>query len=229
MKLPVISANFVALALMLLALTACNSTTTTTTPAADTGAGADTDDSGAAADVPVDTGPPDTGPDTVDAKDTNAPVCCKLGTPDCACTGMGGSPSQLGGCKQTCNIAAFGWTQAVDAKGCPYWTAGLQTCNIPKPACDKSPPVFPNLTKECTTTKDCSWLPHQMDCCGSMIAVGVWAPIAQLFFQAENLCVSQYPKCKCAAKTPIAEDGNASETQEFEATCDAGKCMTHVK
>lgn len=227
MKLPVISLLTALNLFLVAALAACNSTTTTTTPPTDTGSVADTADTVDSG--PVDSGPADTGPDTVDAKDTNAPVCCKLGTPDCACTGMGGSPSQVGGCKQTCNIALFGWEQAMDDKGCPYWTAGLQPCNVNKPACDKSPPVFPNLTKECKTTKDCSWLPHQMDCCGSIIAVGVWAPIAQLFFQAENLCVSQYPKCKCAAKSPIAEDGNASDTQDFEATCDAGKCMTHVK
>jgi hypothetical protein len=234
-------------------LTACGNPAATNSPAA-TGSDADTApdvDAADSADVDATKADADAQPDVPDAADAadgstdaadsgdstaetadagdDAVVCCPMGSPSCDCTAIGGSPSKAGGCtNNVCDAAPLGWKQAVDANGCPYWLPGPQSCMMPQTACDKDPPVFPGFTKECSTDADCGWGLQQIDCCGTKVAIGVWAPVLGVFKGEEQICEAQFPKCNCPAQPSKADDGKTSAPDGFAVKCVANQCSTYV-
>ncbi|MBI2390031.1 MAG: hypothetical protein HYV09_10620 [Deltaproteobacteria bacterium] len=65
------------------------------------------------------------------AKDAGAVVCCDLGAPSCNCPVVG--TDARGGCIKLCDAAPVGWRIETDARGCPRWVTGSQSCFPPRP------------------------------------------------------------------------------------------------
>jgi hypothetical protein len=49
---------------------------------------------------------------------------------------------------------------------------------------------------------------HQTDCCGSATWLGVAIAALADYNRCEKIWDSHFPACGCAARQPIAEDGN---------------------
>lgn len=89
------------------------------------------------------------------------------------------------------------------------------------------PSTFPTFDKGCTYDFNCSYGLHQLDCCGSRLAIGFNHSQATAFDAAEKSWEMTCPMCGCATKPTAAEDGSTNTT--FYVKCDSGKCMTHSK
>ena len=101
-------------------------------------------------------------------------------------------------------------------------TVGGVQCNGPKGS-------FPTFAKACTTNSDCFVAQHQINCCGTKVAVGLAVSDKAAFEAAEAVCQSQYPGCGCAQFETMAEDGYSSfDSASFAATCVDGLCRASV-
>lgn len=80
-------------------------------------------------------------------------------------------------------------------------------------------------SKTCTVDTDCAIGVHQINCCGTSVALGIAASQASAFAADEAACAASYPACGCAAQQTKAEDGNSGDIQ---VKCDAGQCKTYV-
>ncbi len=110
-------------------------------------------------------------------------------------------------------------------------TVGTSMTGGPPPVmCEDGPANFPAFPKACETADDCAIGLHALDCCGSLIAIGIQIGDAQNFMEAEALCQSQYPLCDCVAKPTIAEDG-ASQTEGLQVgvACNDMQCETFIE
>ena len=90
-------------------------------------------------------------------------------------------------------------------------------------------PSFPEFDRSCAVTIDCALVLHQIDCCGSLAALGISADAAKLFAEAEAVCAMQYPQCDCLAKPTVADDGNSSpDNNAIAVSCVDGECRSFV-
>jgi hypothetical protein len=87
--------------------------------------------------------------------------------------------------------------------------------------------AFPTLDKGCTDTTNCSDGFHQVDCCGSLVAVGFNHAQRDTFNTAEQTWELTCPACGCAAQPTQAEDGKSCAMNVVTVTCDTGMCTTH--
>jgi hypothetical protein len=86
--------------------------------------------------------------------------------------------------------------------------------------CLADPPVFPSFKgAPCMDNNECSLGTHQLDCCGSLQAIGFALGDFDAFDAAEDKCRAQYPRCDCAAQPTIDDDGNTSPTDFFLGLC----------
>jgi hypothetical protein len=84
--------------------------------------------------------------------------------------------------------------------------------------------------KACTADTDCVVKIHQLNCCGTSMAVGVASSGAADFDAEEAACDATYPKCGCATMGTKAEDGTTNgdfSGASIPVKCDAGKCTTY--
>ena len=96
--------------------------------------------------------------------------------------------------------------------------------------CTGATPTFPSFDKTCAGATDCTIGLHQINCCGSMKAIGINQAEKTRFDADEKLCESQYPGCGCAAAPTVAEDGHSEDAgKTIVVECQVGKCMTLVK
>ena len=86
--------------------------------------------------------------------------------------------------------------------------------------------IFPSFQKGCGTTANCIIKLHQIDCCGSMAAIGLNHGEFAAFDQSEQAWESSCPRCKCVAKATVAEDGNSGPNADVKVSCDNGVCRT---
>jgi hypothetical protein len=89
--------------------------------------------------------------------------------------------------------------------------------------------AFPAIEKGCTGDQDCSFAMHNLDCCGSALAVGFNKAASDAFAAAETTWASCLGFCACLAEPPIAEDGNTLFPGGASVACMAGQCKTYVK
>ena len=83
--------------------------------------------------------------------------------------------------------------------------------------------------RACATAADCALLHHQLDCCGSEVALGVSSAGLTAGQQLERACVAVAPHCRCAALPSVAEDGKVfPEAAALQLRCTAGKCESFV-
>jgi hypothetical protein len=91
------------------------------------------------------------------------------------------------------------------------------------------PLVFPDVDKVCVVDQDCALVLHQLNCCGSMAALGIDADDVDAFNQSEAACAADSPQCDCASVPTTAEDGQTEQDGEIVVTCDSGICESEVK
>ncbi len=95
--------------------------------------------------------------------------------------------------------------------------------------CGGSKGQFPAFSKACSADADCVVVQHQINCCGTKIAIGIGKDEQAAFAAAEKLCQSQYPACGCAQFETVAEDGYSTwQDNEFVAKCQEGICRATV-
>lgn len=103
------------------------------------------------------------------------------------------------------------------------------TTGEPAIVCGGDMPFFPAFDRSCAAPTDCALVLHQLDCCGSLAALGISGEAAPLFAEAEAECVMQYPGCDCLAKPTTADDGNSSpDLDAIEVGCVDGQCRSFV-
>jgi len=90
---------------------------------------------------------------------------------------------------------------------------------------------FPLFSKVCKDDAGCVVALHQINCCGSMIAIGIGKGASPAFLDAESQCQQQYPACGCASMPTQAEDGYAAMGGETDIAvhCVAQVCTTSIK
>lgn len=67
--------------------------------------------------------------------------------------------------------------------------------------------AFPTFARACSVDADCAVVEHEINCCGTLVALGIRADRRAAFDAAEAICRGQYPGCGCAASPTTADDG----------------------
>jgi hypothetical protein len=118
-------------------------------------------------------------------------------------------------------------TEATGTSGSTSSTSS--TGGEPAIVCGGDMPSFPEFDRSCAVAMDCALVLHQIDCCGSLAALGISADAARLFAEAEAVCAMQYPQCDCLAKPTVADDGNSSpDNNAIAVSCVDGECRSFV-
>ena len=95
--------------------------------------------------------------------------------------------------------------------------------------CGGAEPKFPAFSKACVADTDCGAALHQVNCCGTQIAVGVAKTDLAAFKANEAICNAQYPACGCASWVTITEDGKpVSLLSDVVPKCVDGVCLSTV-
>lgn len=95
--------------------------------------------------------------------------------------------------------------------------------------CSMDPPTFPQFDRACVEASDCALVFHQVDCCGTRVAWGLSGAASEPFAEAEATCVDQFPRCDCATKPTVADDGEPSvDDATIGVTCKDGSCFSFV-
>lgn len=131
------------------------------------------------------------------------------------------------GCN-SCSCIAGGSVVCTDRACAPDGGSGTDGGDVVM--CTGATPSFPSFDKTCSTAADCFIGLHQINCCGSIKAIGINQAEKSRFAADEKICESQYPGCGCPGAPTVAEDGKfESGTRMIGVECPAGKCMTLVK
>jgi hypothetical protein len=86
---------------------------------------------------------------------------------------------------------------------------------------------FPAIDRSCSVADDCSVVEHQINCCGTLRALGIRASAKAAFDSAEATCRSSYPLCDCASHSTLADDGTSADgSGPARAECVAGQCRS---
>lgn len=101
--------------------------------------------------------------------------------------------------------------------------APAETSTDGGPSC--APGSFPTYDKGCTLDENCFLGMHQVDCCGSQVALSFNHAYALAFEAAEKAWVASCPKCGCPTKPPVDEAGKTGSSG-FDAKCVANKCKS---
>jgi len=90
---------------------------------------------------------------------------------------------------------------------------------------------FPAWLDTCKVDSDCVVAQHQINCCGTNVALGINACAKDKFAAAEATCEGQYPGCGCASFATLAQDGFSGFGADdiFGAKCTGGVCQSYVK
>jgi hypothetical protein len=93
---------------------------------------------------------------------------------------------------------------------------------------------FPNFVKGCTNSQSCIAKLHQVDCCGTKVAIGVNHDQYTVFDNAEIAWEALCPACGCPPGSTTAEDGRTGASANVLVQCtdiDAGVgvCKTYFQ
>jgi hypothetical protein len=92
------------------------------------------------------------------------------------------------------------------------------------------PDTFPMFDKSCNSNADCVVALHQTDCCGNEVAWGINGNDAAAFDEAEAICRSQYPMCRCPVGPIMTDNGDSTfDINLIQVACvNGGVCETSV-
>lgn len=92
---------------------------------------------------------------------------------------------------------------------------------------------FPAFDRACASDGDCTIVGHQLDCCGTLDAMGIAASEAAHFGSAESACRAMYPACGCDSGTVRTDDGSmpppGSGTSAVVVHCVSSVCTTSAR
>lgn len=87
--------------------------------------------------------------------------------------------------------------------------------------------TFPSFARACTKDTDCVAVEHEINCCGTQVALGIRADQQSAFAAAEAICRGQYPGCGCASQATTADDGTKFDgTHPARAVCVDSVCTS---
>ncbi len=90
-------------------------------------------------------------------------------------------------------------------------------------------PSFPTFDRACMADGDCVIALHQINCCGTLDALGIASAEKAAFDEAEATCESQYPACGCAQGPTTTDEGStATDLAAISVQCIGGQCTTYV-
>ena len=120
---------------------------------------------------------------------------------------------------------------AIDATETRDETDGSETSGdtTPPPTC-KDPTTFPTFGKGCTLDAHCSIVLHQLDCCGSLGAIGINHAFVDDFNATEEAYRKTCSVCDCPVMDTRTESGvSTNDPTKIAVRCDVGLCKTYVK
>jgi len=94
--------------------------------------------------------------------------------------------------------------------------------------CESGGGGFPPLDKACTAASDCFVALHQINCCGTQVAVGLNQTAYGAFATGEGSCAAAFAECDCALVPTEAEDGRTEAVGAIQVRCETGLCRTYV-
>lgn len=104
----------------------------------------------------------------------------------------------------------------------------LAGCGAPVATPDAG--CLPAPDRTCVTAADCALLNHQVDCCGTEVALGIAVTARAAAAQTELVCAAQWPVCKCVARETVADDGKTfTDPAQLNLRCMAGRCESFVE
>lgn len=77
--------------------------------------------------------------------------------------------------------------------------------------------------KSCAVDEECAVGVAIVDCCGSMVAMGIRGDEHENLVQA---CAVSFPSCGCEPRPPTADDGSQGYSGEPRVACIEGACQT---
>lgn len=92
--------------------------------------------------------------------------------------------------------------------------------------CKADAGIFNDVIKGCTVDIACVVVLHQIDCCGSKVAIGINHASKDAFTQDETTWESSCPACGCPPAPTVAEDGKPCDLTTCKVSCDNGQCRT---
>jgi len=146
-----------------------------------------------------------------------------------ACLAAGGSCGCASSCSPGTTHGSFAQDNACPQPcptcgGCSMWCCVPTAVDAGAMKCPDAS-TFPVFSKTCSVDADCAFGLHQIDCCGSLLAVGFER--TQPFEATEKAWASTCPACECAGKPTYADDGKTGAS--FGVRCASGACSTFVK
>jgi hypothetical protein len=98
-------------------------------------------------------------------------------------------------------------------------------------ACSDNGSFIASLDTGCTNTQSCSFGLHQIDCCGTKLAVGFNHAETNRFAQEEQAWEASCPQCGCPAGLTRAQDGKTGLASLVQVACvdfdgGVGVCQT---
>lgn len=99
------------------------------------------------------------------------------------------------------------------------------TSNADQPSCETD---FDSLDRSCTNAEDCVPVHHQIDCCGTILIMGLASSEQAAFDALEQYCSARFPACGCAAQGNQLEDGSVIDftSDAFRVECVDGQCRS---
>jgi hypothetical protein len=106
---------------------------------------------------------------------------------------------------------------------CPY---GMPDAGTPW-----QPSTSVTYDRSCASDADCMIGTHYLDCCGTVIALGINKSEVNVFVNDTGVC-HQPPTCRCLGHGVVAEDGRTStdtaHMSDVAVSCSGGACATHI-
>ncbi len=95
--------------------------------------------------------------------------------------------------------------------------------------CSARPQVFPTFERACSSAAACFVAHHQIDCCGTQVALGISLSEKSRFEAAEATCRLQHARCACTPAPTRTDTGQiAPNPQQISVDCRAQICTTFV-
>jgi hypothetical protein len=145
-------------------------------------------------------------------------------------TEVGGTASGASGGSAQAGKSTTGGSSAGKAGSASSGTSGGGsssggTSNQDQPDCAAD---FAALDKSCDSAQDCSLVQHQIDCCGTVLVMGLQSAEQPAFAALEQYCAAQFPLCGCAAQGMMLEDGSMIDFGSTAAVADCieGRCQS---
>lgn len=87
--------------------------------------------------------------------------------------------------------------------------------------------AFPTFDRGCEINADCSVVLHQVDCCGTNVALGIRFDGVSSFDTRETACRALFPVCDCVSQPTAADDGTVDDgIRPVRSECVGGNCRS---